>query len=74
MPQHEKRHGEVEAPKHLHDANPAVVAAEEEEREVAEARHPHVARDHHAHGVVPGDDAVTSIVRMDGWKNKGTCY
>ena len=52
VPHHEEEHREIEAPEHLHDPKPAKVLAEKEERKVAEASHPDVARDHHAHRVV----------------------
>mmetsp|Transcript_4981 Transcript_4981/g.9502 ORF Transcript_4981/g.9502 Transcript_4981/m.9502 type:complete len:222 (+) Transcript_4981:1102-1767(+) len=49
---HQPEHQEVQSPHHLPKTHETEVPLDVEEGEVAEPRHPHVARDEHADGVV----------------------
>mmetsp|Transcript_5075 Transcript_5075/g.9548 ORF Transcript_5075/g.9548 Transcript_5075/m.9548 type:complete len:269 (-) Transcript_5075:306-1112(-) len=63
--QAEEDHEKVEPPHHLHHADRAEVRLHVEEGEVAEPRHPHVARDHDANRVV-GVFSVKVVVHQEG--------
>lgn len=49
---HKEKDCKIKSPKHLKHSQPSKVLFNVEERKVSEARHPHVARDHHTNRVV----------------------